>query len=145
MSDIEQAQREVIEEFSAISDWRTRYQKIIASGRELPALDEAFRTEENIVRGCQNRVWLHAERMDDGRVRFYADSEAMIVRGLVALLVRIYSERTPEEILATEPRFIHELGLGENLTMNRVNGLAAMVTQMKRYAMVFHALSLRGG
>lgn len=142
MSELQARQAAIVSELSGIGDWKDRYRKIIEVGRALPAFPEAHRTDENIVKGCQNRVWLHAT-LEDGRVRFVADSEAQIVRGLVALLVRAYDDATPDEILATPPEFIQALDLGEHLTMNRANGLAAMVKQMKFYAMAFKAILAR--
>lgn len=136
---IETVQQELVASFSDLTDWRDRYRRIIEIGRDLPPLDEAHRLDENIVKGCQNRVWLHAELRDDGHVVFHADSEAQIVRGLVAMLVHVYSGHTPDDIIAAPPAFIQELRLSENLTMNRTNGLAAMTKQMKFYALAFKA------
>jgi len=141
---IEETQNEIIEQFQAYGDWRERYRHIIALGKDLGEFPEEHRTDDNIVKGCQNRVWLHAELTDDGLVHFEADSEASIVKGLVALLLKIYSNHTPDEIISTPPTFIQELQLGENLTMNRANGLASMIKQMKFYAMGFKVLQARG-
>ncbi len=143
MSSIEETQQSIIDEFAGIGDWQDRYRKIIAMGKELPEIDEKYKLDENLIKGCQNRVWLHAELQDDGTVLYLADSEAMIVRGFVALLVRSYSGHTPDAILETSPRFIEELNLGENISLNRANGLASMVKQIKLYAMAFKALQAK--
>ncbi len=143
MATIEETQQAIIDEFKVVEDWQDRYRKIIAVGKELPELDEQYKVEENIIKGCQNRVWLHAELGDDGRVVYKADSEAMIVRGFVALLMRSYSGFTPDEVLEMPPRFIEELNLGDNISLNRANGLAAMVKKIKLYAMAFKAMSAR--
>lgn len=140
---IETVQQELVASFSDLTDWRDRYRRIIELGRELPELPEAYRLDENIVKGCQNRVWLHAELSEDGLVTFHADSEAQIVRGLVAMLVRVYSGQSPDDIIAAPPTFIQDLRLSENLTMNRTNGLTAMIKQMKFYALAFKAMQGR--
>ena len=141
MSDIEQTQREIVEELSEADNWQDRYRKIIALGKALPEIEERHKVEENLVKGCQNRVWLHASLDDEGKVIYEADSEAMIVRGLVALLLRSYSGFTPDEIVETPPRFIEALNFGENISLNRSNGLAAMVKKMKLYAVAFKSMS----
>ena len=143
MSSIEQIQADIVAEFEQIADWKDRYKHIIELGRGLPALPEEHRVEENLVKGCQNRVWLHARLDEGGQVIFEADSEAQIVKGLVALLLRVYSGHEPDAILAAAPTFIQELRLGENLTMNRANGLASMIKQMKMYAMGFKVILSR--
>jgi cysteine desulfuration protein SufE len=142
MSTIAERQAEIVAELERMSDWKDRYRRIIEIGRELPALADEHKRDDNIIKGCQNRVWLHAA-LDGDRVMFAAESEAQIVRGLVALLVRVYSGATPDEIIEAQPTFIHELGLGDNLTMNRVNGLASMVKQMKLYALGYKAILSR--
>ncbi|MFW5845747.1 MAG: SufE family protein [Planctomycetota bacterium] len=133
-------QAALVEEFEAFDSWEDRYARIIALGRALPPLPEEHRTEENKVRGCSSTVWLHADYVD-GLVHFQADSDAVIVRGLVALLLQVYSGHRPEEILAAPPEFIEELGLNQNLSANRANGLAAMVKQIKTYALAFQSQS----
>lgn len=139
---IMETQREIVQEFEQISDWKERYKRIIELGRALPELPDEHRLDENLVKGCQNRVWLHAS-LEGDIVRFEADSEAQIVKGLVALLLRVYSGHPPDEIIAAPPEFIQELQLGENLTMNRANGLASMIKQMKMYAMGFKLILAR--
>ena len=143
MSTIQDTQQAIIDDFAGIQDWQDRYRKIIQMGKELEPIDDAYKLDENLVKGCQNRVWLHAELNDDGTVTYLADSEAMIVRGFVALLVHSYSGHTPDEILETPPRFIEELQLGDNISLNRANGLASMVKKIKLYAMAFKAMQAR--
>ena len=139
---IMETQREIVQEFEQIADWKERYKRIIELGRALPDFPDEHRLDENLVKGCQNRVWLHAS-LEGDIVRFEADSEAQIVKGLVALLLRVYSGHPPDEIIAAPPEFIQELKLGENLTMNRANGLASMIKQMKMYAMGFKLILAR--
>lgn len=131
-------QAEIVAEFEALDDWEERYARIIKVGRELPGLDEADKLDEHKVRGCSSQVWLLAS-LEDGKVVYRADSDAVIVRGLIALLLRVYSGHTPAEILAAAPDFIEELELGAHLSANRANGLAAMVKQIKAYALAFQA------
>ena len=129
-----QLQARLVAEYQALPTWEERYQKIIALGRALPPLPEEFRTDANKVRGCSSTVWLHATS-EDGKVVFHADSDAAIPKGLVALLMHVYSGHTPQEILAAPPEFIEEMGLNQNLSSNRANGLTAMVKQLMAYAM----------
>lgn len=135
-----QTQARLVAEYQAIPAWEDRYQKIIALGRALPPLPEEFRTDENKVRGCSSTVWLHATSEGD-KVVFHADSDAAIPKGLVALLIQVYSGRTAKEILAAPPEFIEELGLNQNLSPNRANGLTAMVKQLMAYALALSAQS----
>lgn len=135
---LNQAQQEVVDEFAMFSDWQDRYEHLIELGKDLPLIAPEKKTEENIVKGCQSRVWLSAEQKND-RVHFTADSDAMITKGIVALLVRVLNDRTPEEILTTPLTFIDSIGLREHLSPNRSNGLVAMLDQMKRYAVAFSA------
>lgn len=140
-----QAQQEVVDEFALFSDWQDRYEHLIELGKDLPLIAPEKKTEENIVRGCQARLWLNADVSTslDGtkRVHFTADSDAMITKGLVALLVRVLNGRTPQEILGTPLDFIDRIGLREHLSPNRANGLSAMLDQMKRYALAFSSMS----
>ena len=133
-----QAQQEVVDEFAMFSDWQDRYEHLIELGKDLPLIETEHKTEENIVRGCQSRVWLSAE-FNSSLVHFTADSDAMITKGLIALLVRVLNDRTPEEILNTPLTFIDTIGLREHLSPNRSNGLVAMLDQMKRYALAYSA------
>lgn len=129
-----QTQSRLVAEYQAQPDWESRYQKIIALGRALPPLPEEFRTDANKVRGCSSTVWLHATN-DGDRVVFHADSDAAIPKGLAALLVQVYSGQPAKSILAAPPEFIEELGLNQNLSSNRANGLTAMVKQLMAYAL----------
>lgn len=138
MADIQTEQQQIIDEFSALADWTERYKYIINVGRELEPLDEQYKIEENLVRGCQSQVWLHT-KLEDGKVIFEADSDAAITKGLVALMVRFYSGRTPDTIISTSPTFIKKIGMQEHLSPTRSNGLASMVKQMKIYAMAYKA------
>ena len=135
-----QAQQEVVDEFAMFSDWQDRYEHLIELGKDLPVIAPEKKTEENIVRGCQSRVWLDAEEKN-GLVQFTADSDAMITKGLVALLVRVLNVRRPQEILNTPLTFIDAIGLREHLSPNRSNGLVAMLDQMKRYALAYSSKS----
>lgn len=134
-----QAQSRLVDDYQALPDWESRYQKIIALGRALPPMPDEFRTDANKVRGCSSTVWLYATAEGD-RVVFHADSDAAIPKGLVALLVQVYSGQTAKAILSAPPEFIEELGLNQNLSPNRANGLTAMVKQLMAYAA---ALSVR--
>ena len=138
MNTIAQAQQEVVDEFALFSDWQDRYEHLIELGKDLPLIAPEKKTEENIVRGCQSRVWLNAEQKND-LVHFTADSDAMITKGIVAMLVRVYNDRTPQEILNASTEFIDKIGLRAHLSPNRANGLSAMIDQMKRYALAFSA------
>jgi cysteine desulfuration protein SufE len=126
-------QAEIIEDFALLENWQERYRHIIELGKTLPSFPDELRNEAHLVRGCQSRVWLAAE-LQDGLMIYRAASEALIVSGLVALLLRVYSGLPPATILATEPRFIKEIGLDQHLSMNRGNGLTAMVNAMRAYA-----------
>ncbi|MBQ7361901.1 MAG: SufE family protein [Bacteroidaceae bacterium] len=137
MSTIKDKQEEIIEEFSAFDDWMDRYQLLIDLGSEQPPLDEKYKTENNLIEGCQSRVWLQADLMSDGTVRFLAESDALIVKGIVSLLVEVYSGHTPNEILENEPYFVEAIGLKEHLSPTRSNGLVAMIKQMRLYALAF--------
>lgn len=136
MPSILQEQMAIVEEFEAFTDWEDRYKHLIAVGRQLPALPTSEQVDEHKVRGCSSSVWLLAD-LRDGLVHLRADSDAVLVRGLVALLLRVYSGRSPQEILNAEPAFIEELGLNTHLSANRANGLSAMVKQIKTYALAF--------
>ena len=136
MADIQTEQQQIINEFAALTDWTERYKHIIKLGRTLTPLDEAYKIEENLVRGCQSQVWLHT-RFEEGKIIFEADSDAAITKGLVALMVRFYSGRTPDTIISTDPVFIKKIGMQEHLSPTRSNGLASMVKQMKIYAMAY--------
>lgn len=140
MDVIAQRQKEIVLEFADLADWEARYKKLIDIGKGLPALPESKKLDDFKVKGCQSQVWIHASVVD-GRVIFEADSDALLVRGLVALLLRAYSGATPKEILETPPDFVKEIGLESKLSPSRANGLFSMIKQMKYYAMAFQALA----
>lgn len=137
---IDEIQQEIVEEFSGFEDWMDKYAYLIELGNELAPIDAKYKIESNLIRGCQSRVWLHQE-FSEGKIIFEAESDALIVKGLVALLLRVYSNRTPLEILNSEPRFIDEIGLRQHLSPTRSNGLLAMVKQMKLYALAYEKIS----
>jgi cysteine desulfuration protein SufE len=139
-SSIQSIQQEIIQEFSGFTSWEDKYKHLIQLGKKQAAFPEEHRLEKNLVSGCQSQVWLHAE-LSDGRLKLHADSDAMIVKGLVSLLIRFYSEQPLDEILQAQPKFIQEIGMDKHLSMNRSNGLAAMVKQIKLYALAFKTLS----
>lgn len=136
---IQETQNDIVEEFADFFDWEEKYAHIIALGRKLAPFPEEHRMEANKVRGCQSQVWLHAA-LDGDVVRFWGDSDALIVKGLVALALRVYSGRTPQEITATEPEFIKRIGLDTHLSPTRTNGFASMIKQIKLYAVGFSVL-----
>ena len=136
MKSINELQDEVIEEFSSFDDWMDRYQMLIDLGNELEPLDEKYKTESNRIDGCQSRVWLQAD-YHDGVIDFQAESDALIVKGIVALLIRVLSGHTPKEILDADLYFIDRIGLHDHLSPTRSNGLLAMVKQMRMYAVAF--------
>ncbi len=140
---IDQIQQEIIDDFSGFEDWMDKYSFLIELGNELAPIDPKYKIESNLIRGCQSRVWLHQE-FNDGKIIFEAESDALIVKGLVVLLLKIYSNRTPNEILASDPRFIDEIGLRQHLSPTRSNGLLAMVKQMKLYALAYEKISAKG-
>ena len=133
---INEIQDEIIEEFSGFDDWMDKYQLLIDLGNEQEPLDEKYKTESNLIDGCQSRVWLQAD-YNDGIIHFSAESDALIVKGIVALLIRVLNDHTPQEILDADLYFIEEIGLKEHLSPTRSNGLVAMVKQMHAYALAF--------
>lgn len=135
---IEEIQQEIIEEFSDFDDWMDKYQLLIDIGSEQEPLPEQYKTEQNLIDGCQSRVWLQADYID-GKIHFQAESDALIVKGIVTLLIRVLSDHTPDEILDADLHFINDIGLTEHLSPTRSNGLLAMLKQMKLYAMAFKA------
>lgn len=138
MKTIDELQEEVIEEFSDFDDWMDKYQLLIDLGNEQEPLAPQYKTEQNLIEGCQSRVWLQAD-MVDGKVIFQAESDALIVKGIVTLLIKVLSDHTPDEILAADLHFIDAIGLREHLSPTRSNGLLAMVKQMRMYALAFKA------
>jgi cysteine desulfuration protein SufE len=137
---VNETQEIIAEEFSAFDDWMDKYNLLIDMGKELPAVDPRFKTKDFLIEGCQSKVWLHPE-FNDGIITFTADSDALITRGIVGLLIRILSGRTPDEIISSELWFIDKIGLRQNLSPTRSNGLLSMVRQMKLYAMAYKVRS----
>ena len=137
-SSINALQEEVIEEFSAFDDWMDKYQMLIDLGNELPPLDAKYKVESNLIEGCQSRVWLQCD-LQDGLLVFTADSDALITKGIIALLIRVLSNHTPAEIVASNLHFIDAIGLKDHLTPTRSNGLLSMVKQIKAYALCYSA------
>ena len=133
---INEIQDEIIEEFSGFDDWMDKYQLLIDLGSEQEPLEDKYKTEQNLIDGCQSRVWLVAD-YEDGLIHFRAESDALIVKGIVSLLIRVLSDHTPQEILDADLYFIEEIGLKEHLSPTRSNGLVAMVKQMRVYALIF--------
>ena len=138
MATIKELQDDIIAEFSDFEDWLDRYQLLIDLGGEQPSLPDEYKTDNNLIEGCQSRVWLQADFVD-GKVVFSAESDALIVKGIVALLIKVYSGHTPDEILDNEPYFVEAIGLKEHLSPTRSNGLVAMIKQMRLYALAFKA------
>jgi cysteine desulfuration protein SufE len=137
---INQTQDELIEEFGLFEDWADKYEYLIDLGKKLLPMSASFKTEENVIKGCQSKVWLHAEKQGD-LVVFQADSEAIIVKGMISMLIRVLSNHTPEEIIKADLYFIDQIGMSQHLAQTRSNGLVAMVKQMKNYAVAFSAIA----
>jgi cysteine desulfuration protein SufE len=133
---IQETENKIIDEFSLFDDWMDKYNYLIEMGKTLPILDEKFKTDQYLISGCQSRVWLSAE-LSDGNVVYKADSDAVITKGIVNLLIRVLSNQKPEDILSTDMAFINRIGLKEHLSPTRSNGLMSMIKQMKLYALVF--------
>ncbi|MCM1290889.1 MAG: SufE family protein [Prevotella sp.] len=138
---INEIQDEIIEEFDGLTDWMDRYAYIIELGNSLPALDDSLKTPQNLIEGCQSRVWIVADIDKEGKMNLRADSDALIVKGIVALLLRVLSGHTPDEILSSDLYFIEKIGLREHLSPTRSNGLVSMVKQIHNYAKAFKILS----
>jgi cysteine desulfuration protein SufE len=135
---ITEIQDELIEEFSLFGDWMEKYENIIQMGKELPLIEEQYKKEENLIKGCQAKVWLHAEHKN-GKVYFTADSDAIITKGLVSMVVRVLSDHTPQEIVSADLYFVDKIGLREHLSVTRSNGLLSMIKQMKMYALALQS------
>ncbi len=133
---INEVQEQIIEEFSVFDDWMEKYNFLIELSKELPPINPKFKTNEYLIKGCQSRVWLNGEYID-GKVVFTADSDAIITKGIIALLIRVLSNRTPDEILNADLYFIDKIGLKENLSPTRANGLVSMIKQMRMYALAY--------
>ena len=138
MKTIHDIQEDIIEEFVIFDDWMDRYNYLIDLSKDLPAIETKFKANENLIKGCQSRVWLNGELID-GKVVFTADSDAIITKGIIALLIRVLSNRSPEEILQADMYFIDRIGLKENLSPTRANGLVSMLKQMRMYALAYKA------
>lgn len=137
---INEVQDEIIDEMEGMDDWLDRYAYIIELGNTLPPIHDDLKTPANLIEGCQSRVWIDAKKNDDGNIHFEADSDALIVKGIVALLMRVLNDRTPDEILNADLYFIDRIGLSEHLSPTRSNGLVAMVKQIRNYATAFKML-----
>ncbi|MPL90194.1 Cysteine desulfuration protein SufE [bioreactor metagenome] len=135
---IKEIEQQIVDEFSLFTDWLDKYEYLIDLGRSLPIIKESGRDEKNLIKGCQSRVWLAAD-YSDGKIWFTADSDAIITKGIISLLVRVFSGRTPQEIIDADLNFIKEIGLEENLSPTRANGLLSMIKQIKFYAVAFAA------
>lgn len=135
---IKDIQNEIVDEFSMFDDWMERYEYIIELGKGLPIIEEQFKTEDNIIKGCQSKVWVHAEEKD-GKVVFSADSDAILTKGIIAILIRAFSNQTPAAILDANTDFVDEIGLKEHLSATRANGLVSMIKKIKMYALAFEA------
>ena len=136
---INEQQDEIIEEFLDFDDWMDRYQLLIDLGSSMPPLPEQYKTEQNLIDGCQSRVWLQADLTPEGRIHFQAESDALIVKGIVSLLIRVLDDQTPHDILDADLYFIERIGLRDHLSPTRSNGLVAMVKQLRMYALAFQA------
>lgn len=137
---IEEIQEQIIEEFSALEEWMDKYNHLIEMGKEIPLIDPRNRTDQYLIQGCQSRVWLDAQ-LEESKITYRADSDAIITKGIAAMLIRVLSGHTPDEILRSELHFIDKVGLREHLSPTRSNGLVSMLKQMKYYALAFQAKS----
>lgn len=136
MAQIQEIQDEIVDEFSMFEDWMQRYEYMIDLGKSLPLIDENYKTDDYIIKGCQSKVWVHAE-MEDEKVNFTADSDAIITKGIIAILIRAFSGQSPQAILDANTDFIDEIGLKEHLSPTRANGLVSMIKQIKLYAVAY--------
>ena len=133
---IEEIQKEIIEDFDLFEDWMQRYEFIIDTGKSLPLISDQNKSDDNLIKGCQSKVWLHAD-YENGKLIFSADSDAILTKGIISLLLRVYSQQTPKNILEADPFFIDEIGLKEHLSPTRANGLLSMVKQIKLLALAY--------
>jgi cysteine desulfuration protein SufE len=136
---VKEKEAEIVEEFAMFEDWDAKYEYIIDLGKELPLIDPKYKTDDFKIKGCQSQVWLHASN-ENGKIRFTADSDAIITKGIIALLVRVFDNESPEEIAQTDLQFINDIGLAQHLSPTRSNGLLSMIKQMKLYAVAFISL-----
>lgn len=135
---IKEVQDEIIDEFSMFDDWTERYEYIIELGKNLPLIDEKYKTDDYLIRGCQSKVWLHAKEKD-GKIAFTADSDAILTKGIIAIMIRVFSGQSASEILKASTDFVDEIGLKEHLSPTRANGLVSMIKQIKMYALAFES------
>lgn len=133
---IQKLQEEIVDEFSMFDDWMQRYEYMIDLGKSLPLIEEKYKIDENIIKGCQSKVWVHAE-MKDEKIEFTADSDAIITKGIIAILIRVFSGQHPKDIIDADTSFIDEIGLKEHLSPTRANGLVSMIKQLKMYAIAY--------
>jgi len=138
LESIKNIQEEIVDEFSMFEDWMQRYEYMIELGKSLPLIEEQYRVDENLIKGCQSKVWLHS-KLDGNKVIFTADSDAIITKGIVAILIRSFSHQEPQAILDADTNFIDEIGLKEHLSPTRANGLVSMIKQIKMYALAYQA------
>ncbi|MBB3123414.1 cysteine desulfuration protein SufE [Mesoflavibacter sabulilitoris] len=136
MPSIKEIQEDIIDEFSMFEDWEERYQYMIDLGKTLPLIDEQYKTDDHIIKGCQSKVWVHAQ-MDEDKVAFTADSDAIITKGIIAILIRVFSNQHPKDIIEADTDFIDKIGLKEHLSPTRANGLVSMIKQLKMYAIAY--------
>ena len=136
MGTINEVQEEIVEEFSLFDDWMQRYEYMIELGKSLPLIDKQFKTDDNIIKGCQSKVWVNA-KLENDKIVFSADSDAIITKGIIAILIRVFSNQTPKAILEADTNFIDEIGLKEHLSPTRANGLVSMIKQLKMYAIAY--------
>ena len=136
MPSIKDIQDEIIDEFSIFEDWEARYQYMIDLGKTLPLIDKQYKTDDHIIKGCQSKVWVHAE-MEDDKIAFTADSDAIITKGIIAILIRVFSNQQPKDIIEADTNFIDQIGLKEHLSPTRANGLVSMIKQIKMYAIAY--------
>jgi cysteine desulfuration protein SufE len=141
LKSIDEIQAEIIDEFSLFDDWMQRYEYLIELGKSLPLIDEEHKKDENLIKGCQSQVWVHAD-LKDNRVVFTADSDAIITKGIIALMVRVLSGQKPEDIVKADMGFVDEIGLKEHLSPTRANGLVSMIKQLKMYAVAYQSYEL---
>ncbi|SEK80199.1 Cysteine desulfuration protein SufE [Aquimarina amphilecti] len=133
---IQKLQEEIVDEFGMFDDWMQRYEYMIDLGKSLPLIEEKYKIDENIIKGCQSKVWVHAE-MNDEKIEFTADSDAIITKGIIAILIRVFSGQHPKDIIEADTSFIDEIGLKEHLSPTRANGLVSMIKQLKMYAIAY--------
>ena len=136
MPSIKEIQEDIIDEFSMFEDWEERYQYMIDLGKTLPLIEEQYKTDDHIIKGCQSKVWVHAQ-MDEDKVVFTADSDAIITKGIIAILIRVFSNQHPKDIIEADTDFIDKIGLKEHLSPTRANGLVSMIKQLKMYAIAY--------